>query len=139
MRGLGFVKNLEIIDRNERIMLYIPTMVFFFWTYQVLNKEYHEFLSDVLLGAFLGVAVAFVINAVKDKISAHAIGMGGLFSIAVFASKLAVYNIAPIIMGVIVLAGIVGTSRLVLNAHTNREVYSGYLVGFLCMSLALIF
>jgi hypothetical protein len=37
---------------------------------------------------------------------------------------------------VILLAGIVGTARLALNAHDNAEVYSGYVIGIGCQLFA---
>jgi len=44
-----------------------------------------------------------------------------------------------ILMVVIVLAGLVGTARMLLGAHTPPELYGGYMVGFLTQFIALRF
>lgn len=139
LRALNFIKSIDVAERSERIMVYIPTMMFLFWAYQVLNKEFHPIFGDVMLGAFLALAVAFVAIAIEDKISAHTIGMGGLFAIVLIATRYATVDLSVYLFLTIFIAGAVGTSRLILEAHTHREVYKGYLVGFLCMALALIF
>ncbi|WP_341834119.1 hypothetical protein WJU16_13995 [Chitinophaga pollutisoli] len=40
-------------------------------------------------------------------------------------------NVSLPLAGAVLLAGIAGTSRLVLDAHTPREVWSGFIVGIL--------
>ena len=39
-------------------------------------------------------------------------------------------SMSLVLMVVIVLAGLVGTARMILGAHTPPELYGGYLVGF---------
>lgn len=37
----------------------------------------------------------------------------------------------------VVLSGLVGWSRLTLNAHTQKELYAGYALGYACVWLSL--
>lgn len=66
-------------------------------------------------------------------------GMGGLFAVVLYATNIATFDISYFIMGALFLGGLVGTARLQLGEHKPREVYSGYLLGFLSQASALIF
>jgi len=48
-------------------------------------------------------------------------------------------SMSLVLMTVIVLAGLVGTARMALGAHTPAELYGGYLVGFITQFIALRF
>ncbi len=141
MRSLNFIESYELPDRQQRIFVYIPTIIFYGWTYTVfLKSEYHEALGDIMLGASLAVSAALVINALYAKISMHTLGMGGLMAIALFVSRnMAKFDMSGVLMLVVLAAGAVGTARLLLQSHTYAEVYYGYMIGFLCMALPLIF
>ncbi|MBK8663664.1 MAG: hypothetical protein IPN18_18460 [Ignavibacteriales bacterium] len=45
-------------------------------------------------------------------------------------------NLYLLILISIVIAGVVGSARLFLKAHTREQVYSGYLLGFLSQLIA---
>lgn len=89
---------------------------------------------------------AFFIN-IFSKISAHAVGMGGLlamviitmlrFSHDVFTIQTGLlgtinFNMNAVLIIVIVLCGLVGTSRLLLKAHEPRDLYGGFISGVCC-------
>jgi len=79
-----------------------------------------------------------VVTSVFSKISLHTIGMGGLFAIALFSVNIAVKDVSLILFLTIFIAGLVGTARMYLDAHNLKEVYNGYLVGFLSMFFAFL-
>ncbi len=95
-----------------------------------------EYLRWVLISIVLGMGIAFLVS-LRFKISLHASGWGGF--IAVFLYLLLTYGeifFYPFVTSVI-LGGLVGMSRLYLGAHTNSELYSGYLSGFVVTALIL--
>lgn len=141
MRGLNFIDSYEIPDRRQRILVYIPTIIFYSWTYTVfLKSEYHVAVGNIMLGATLAVSLALVINALYAKISMHTLGMGGLMAVALFVSRnIAKFDLSGTLMLVILVAGAVGTARLLLRSHTYAEVYYGYITGFLSMAIPFIF
>jgi len=140
MRLLDFIDNYQLHDRKNRILVFIPTSFFFWWTFMVfLKSDYPEVLSDVMLGATISVCIALLITSVFSKISLHTIGMGGLFAIVLFSVNIAVKDISLVLFATIFFAGLVGTSRMYLKAHNLQEVYNGYLVGFLSMFFAFVF
>ncbi|MEZ4886393.1 MAG: hypothetical protein R3E32_16780 [Chitinophagales bacterium] len=139
MRLLDFIDSYEMRDRKNRILVFIPTSFFLWWTFIVfLKSDYNEILSDVMLGATISISIALVVTSIFSKISLHAIGMGGLFAIVLFSVNIAAKDVSMFLFASIFVAGLVGTCRMWLDAHDLREVYNGYLVGFLSMLFAFI-
>ena len=141
MKLLGFVDSYEVQDLKQRIVVYIATSFFFTWTYIVFVKSaYPNVLSDIMLGATALLCIAIFFGMLRDKISVHAMGMGAILAIALFvAAKYADYDMTYIIYAVVLIGGLVSSSRLLLKAHQPVEVYNGYLTGFLVQALILIF
>ncbi len=139
MRILDFIDTFEVRTRDERLTVYIPTLVFFIWTFTVFFKsDYPGIITDVMMGACIGLSIAFVFAAISEIISLHAIGMGGMIAVIYFATTMAKVDIRWCLVAVVGIAGLVGTARLFLKAHEPMEVYMGYMIGFSSQALAFI-
>ncbi len=149
MLKLEMVDSLHLEDRMQRIGPMMLVMILYFWVYYNFSQDNDTppAFSAALLGVVLALAVSFTVNVV-DKISLHGVGMGGLVGMAMITTGLFGGGIefggwtigAGLVTLVITLvAGLVGTARLALGAHTPTQLYSGYLVGFICQWLALKF
>lgn len=155
MRTLGMVNSLQLETKQERIGPYIATGIFYLWIVRNFwdNPDIPTAYTGFVLGATMGLFIAFFLN-LFSKISAHAVGMGGLlgmvlitmwlFSYGVFTVNLGSWGSFPmrmstVLMLTILLCGLVGTSRLLLQAHEPRDLYGGYLVGLTTQFIALRF
>lgn len=155
MKLVGFIDSIEIKDRKERIMPLIITGVFYLWLYVNIrqNSIVPSAFSIFVLGATIALFIAFFINNFS-KISLHTVGMGGLVAMVFlirnyFSYQVFYFSFGPlgsyaisldlIFFLSIIFAGLVGTSRLHLNAHRKQDVYMGYLVGFLAQVIAFRF
>jgi hypothetical protein len=107
--------------------------MFYFWAYYVSRnlEAIPQSLQQWLLGVFLCSCAAMFVNIFR-KISLHAIGMGG--TIAFAAWQQATDNHWPHfkLLASMLLAGMVGTARLIRSAHKPADVYAGYLAGAIC-------
>ncbi len=147
MKNLSIIKSLSMHDRMERVGPMIVVSIVYLWLF--INFKNNTVLplvfAAVMLGASISVLVAFFINNFT-KISLHSIGMGAFVaSIALLKFKLdygnlifqvsGVYyfeiNLYLIIIIAVIIAGMVGTSRLFLKAHSPQQIYSGYFIGLL--------
>lgn len=155
MRFLGFVQSMELPEKEERIGPYIVTSIFYLWLFRNFlgNSVIPTAYTSFVLGATISLFIAFFIN-IFSKISAHTVGMGGLIGMVVITMLLFSYGafevtlplvgtfsltMAGVLIVVIILAGLVGTARLLLQAHDPLDLYGGYLVGFASQLLALRF
>lgn len=139
LKQLGYVKSVNMEDRKERIIPYICCMVFYFWSFMVYRKsEEPVILNTALLGASVTLAVVFVINLFR-KVSIHTAGMGCLIGLMLGNTLFSTYNLVWILLITLIAAGLVGTSRILLKAHEEKEIYIGYFVGFMAQMLAFRF
>ena len=155
MKLLGLINSLQMEDKQERIGPYIITGVFYLWIFRYLleRSEVPIAYKIFVLGATIALFIAFFIN-LFSKISIHAVGMGGLIAMVLITMKYFSYPTFPVnaplfgsmeismnglLIFVLVLSGIVGSSRLYLKAHTLPDILGGYFVGFIAQFIALRF
>lgn len=145
MKPLGLIQSLQMHDRQERTGPYILTGVFYLWVFKSLISDIQvpQLFTVFALGTTIGLFAAFFAN-IFTKISAHALGMGGLvamvllmcfqwagtgLNISLFGYSLLLSNTA-LLAAVVLFAGAVGMARLSLRAHEPVDVYRGYAAGF---------
>lgn len=142
MKMLDLVSTWTLEDKQERIGPYILTGIFYLWIFVNLrqNPDVPTAYKSFILGATIGLFMGFFIN-IFSKISLHTIGMGGL--VAAVGIMLGLYNthinMHLLLMAAILIAGMVGTSRMILKAHEPMDVWGGYSVGFFTQLIALRF
>jgi hypothetical protein len=82
----------------------------------------------------IGSAICLFLNAfitIKFGISSHTIAAGGMVALMFYV--VAIQRIAQMeayLLISIIVAGLSGSSRLWLQAHTTKQIYWGYLLGF---------
>lgn len=152
MKLVGFISTLEMPDAKERIIPLAITTAFYMWLFINIksNSLIPVALRMFILGATISITLAFLIN-LFTKISLHTVGMGGYVMITVLIKFLYSYETfylsIPLLGGFmvsmnlviiisLVLAGLVGTTRLHLKAHELQDIYGGYIVGVLGQLIA---
>lgn len=132
----GTAADMELSDRHERAVPYLiiitSLLVCTFYMYKMMLPFW--FLS-LLIGACVAMILALLINFYW-KISAHTIGIGGLLGGIMGVARIHLINPYWAFILVIVIAGLVGTSRIFLKRHTPMQVYAGFCLGFMCTFVA---
>lgn len=128
----GSISSLHMPLRQERNIPYITTCVYYITGWYLLSRlPVAHIFSQIMLGASVAILLVFFIN-LRFKISIHMIGIGGLVGILVaLSSHLIVAMTIPILLSIFI-AGLLGTARIVHGKHSPAEVYSGFLLGFVC-------
>lgn len=135
----GYIQSVEMVTTKERYLPYGFTVVFYFFTIYMLQKApIPPIIFNFMIGATVSVIIAFIIN-LKWKISAHMIGIGGLTGALIAISFLLDLNLMPYITLSLFISGLVGSSRLFLNAHTPAQVYTGFFLGLTCQVFSIYF
>ena len=130
LKGVGFAKSIKLEDQKERIIPLILTMIFYFWAYWSMKNVNAPFLLRVLLlGSFWNIIALFMIN-IFFKVSMHTAAAGGSIAMMVVLMLQSPVNMALPLFITILIAGIIGTARLILDAHSRGQVWLGYIVGF---------
>lgn len=152
MKMLGWINSFQMDTRQERIGPYIASGIMYLTLYlHVIRTDvFPDSLRVAVLGSLIGIWACFFLNNFF-KISAHAAGMGGFVMLAVLTKIRFGYDQAQIgipghinlvlpfdyiVYGVILIAGVVCTSRLILKTHDLREIYLGFALGLVSMITA---
>jgi hypothetical protein len=131
LKKSGIISNLEMNVRKERTLPFLLTAVFYFISYYLLSqKALPGQLLSLILGAAICIVFAMVLNTFF-KISIHMIGIGGLAGGVLGFSLLMGINTYQLLIFIFLISGLVGFSRLALDAHKPLEVYTGFIAGFL--------
>ncbi|ULB34046.1 MULTISPECIES: phosphatase PAP2 family protein [Proteiniphilum] len=129
---MKIISDLSLKIRRERIYPYLITVVSYSAMIVFYNRMYMPGWFLMMLAASVAIMIFAIIITLKWKISAHMFGIGGLIggamSISYFVERSNPYYM---FMGLFIIAGLVGTSRLILRRHTLSQVIAGFLLGFL--------
>jgi len=141
LKAVGFIKSIYLKTQRERIIPYVGANLFYFWMYLVFRNqpEVPSILTSFIFGIFLSSSAGLLAN-IYFKISMHALGMGafsGLLLIIIFSGS--PYGIFLQAMLVFLIAGLVGTSRMIISDHRPMDIYSGIFLGVICQLISYLF
>jgi hypothetical protein len=127
----------EVESRKERMFpLLFATMLYAITSYITIKYPVPIFIKAYFIGIFFVAASLTVINN-WWKISIHAAASGAITALALLLTfRMYHLTILPL-MAVIVIAGLILSSRLRLNYHTSAQTWFGFLLGFILLSVFL--
>ena len=109
-------------------------MIFYFWVSHVFNMmpgvNVPLILKVLLLGNFWGIIVLFMIN-IFTKISMHTAAAGGIIGNIIVLMIISPVNMEKPFFVSLILAGIIGSARMIIGAHQRGDVWLGYIIGIL--------
>ncbi len=142
MKGLGMIESLNMETSKERIIPFVAAGTFYLWTTWMFRANVHmkiplnnPLIFYMMIGACISLFVAFFMNSFT-KISLHTLGAGSIMGLILILIKFSTYDIRLLFVVIVVLAGIIGTARLILKAHTEPQIWMGYFIGFTGQFLA---
>jgi hypothetical protein len=88
----------------------------------------HPLVYSAFMGALLALA-ATVLVTFRTRISAHMVGIGGVWGAAVGLHLLFGTWPVALLAALALLAGALGSARLLVGGHTTGQVYGGAVLG----------
>ncbi|HET6256345.1 MAG TPA: hypothetical protein VFE32_19885 [Puia sp.] len=127
-----FVNSMYLHDQKERIVPYIVAMIFYWWTWYAFKNlpDTPEVAIRFLAGSFFALVAAFLCN-IYLKISIHTVALGNALMFSYLFSFTDAYASGLYLSIVLAVTGLVATSRLMVGAHRNFEIWAGLFVGML--------
>lgn len=120
---------IELGKKERRVVPYLLSIVSYFVCYYVMHRfNIPHFMSNILMAALVIQILCAMIN-VWWKISTHTAAIGGVTGALQAFSMIFGFNPIGWLCVVIILAGMVGTSRMILRQHSLRQVCYGFLLG----------
>ncbi|MCH8553731.1 MAG: hypothetical protein LAT76_01135 [Schleiferiaceae bacterium] len=134
----GLVSSMQLHLREDRRWPYLAGLLFYYFTATSLKQfplpvEIHK----IVLGVAWVIVMAILLLR-WTKVSMHLAGMGAMVALLIYLSLTYEIHMLEIIALAILAAGLVGSARLALNAHTHLELLLGFVFGFGCVSVTLL-
>ncbi len=130
---------IELGPKEARIVPYIISILcYFFCIYLMDLMHIPHFMSSILSAALFIQVICALIN-VWWKISTHMAAIGGVAGALFVFGELFGFNPVWWLCVVMILAGMLGTSRMILRQHTLLQIVAGFLVGVTCSVIGLIY
>ena len=127
----------ELGWKERRIVPYLISILCYFGCFFLMEYRNTPRIISIILVAALVIQMVCAFINIWWKISTHTAAIGGV------AGALIVYSIAldfnPLwwLSFVILLAGMVGTARMILRQHSLSQVVAGFFVGLICAFLVI--
>ena len=125
-------KSIWMKSKEERVVPFVFITIYYgLCSYLFLAQwKFNAIFSVILLSTTTTIFLITLIT-IRWKISAHSAGIAGALGFILAANlKFPDNQLMYPILALVVLAGLVMSSRLQLNDHDSRQVYMGALLGF---------
>ena len=132
----GFARQ-ELSERKKRYVPILLTIISYVFCLLMMRKLNIPWYMTGIIFVSLVISIICILVNLKWKLSEHVAGMGGIIGGLVSFSALFSYNPVVWLCLFILIAGILGSARIVLGHHTLGEVLSGFVVGLVCSFLIL--
>lgn len=127
----------ELSERKKRYTPFFLTIISYVFCLVMMNRlNIPWYMSGIILAALIMMIICVIVN-LKWKLSEHMAGAGAVIGGLVAFSALFGYNPVWWLCGFILVAGLLGTARIILGHHTLGEVLGGFAVGLVCALMVL--
>ena len=129
---------LQLGNRERRMIPYVISILSYMMCYYFMALTHvPRFMGSVLIAALV-VQVACAIVNVWVKVSTHTAAIGGMAGALVAFSLIFSFNPVWWLCLIILVSGLVGTSRMILRQHSLGEVVGGFLLGLCCACCSML-
>lgn len=139
----GTIDSITMVNRKERIIPFAFVLMIYVAITYLLYSRTQISLDDNFLKLMMVIdllVVASLLATLFFKVSVHCIGIWGLVGITIPLTKISEVNaLFYVTVGLILMAGIIMSSRLLLGVHTSREVMWGGVIGLATSVTGMLF
>ena len=126
-------------DRKKRFVPYLLTIICYVsCLVMMIRIGLPRYMTGIILATLMAMVICIVVN-IKWKISEHMTAIGGVIGGLIAFSFLFNYNPTIWLSLFILLAGVLGSARIILRHHTLPEVLTGFTVGAVCAILGILY
>ncbi|GAA6529884.1 membrane protein [Segatella asaccharophila] len=125
-------KPIDLGRKERRIVPYIISILCYFICIYTMNRLHvPRFISIIVVAALVVQMVCALIN-IWWKISTHSAAIGGVAGAVLAFAEIFAYDPTWWLCLVLILSGMVCSSRMILRQHSLAQVTAGFLVGLFC-------
>ncbi|CAI8411255.1 MAG: Uncharacterised protein [Flavobacterium sp. SCGC AAA160-P02] len=127
---LGFIKSVQVFTiRERRIPILIMITILYYLGNTIIQIPEARNLGILFYGTSLSLAVIYLLFSIQLKSSLHLVSMGNMIGFFLILANVYSLPLLPLLIVLVLLSGILASSRLHLKAHTPKEVLVGFFLG----------
>jgi len=132
LKSIRYIKSFRVHSINERKFPVFLMMTLFMLLGKLLaSMSIFKDLSYLFYGSVFGLGFIYMLFPFKIKASLHLLSMGIAIGYFLLFQQLQAVYILHVIITLMLLSGLLASSRLQLKAHTAKEVYLGFFIGLI--------
>lgn len=128
----------DLGKKERRMVPYVISIMCYFTCVYVMGQMHvPHFMGSILTGALAIQILCAMVNA-WWKISTHMAAIGGVAGALLGFAE--IFNFNPVwwLCLVFIVAGLLGTARMILRQHSLSQVVAGFLLGVIVATLAIL-
>ena len=130
---------IELGSKERHIVPYVISILCYFTCLHIMEQMHIPFFMRSIVVTALVIQIVCALINVWWKISTHTAGIGGVAGALFVFSEVFRFNPLWWICLVLIIAGVLGTSRMILRQHTLPQVVAGFLVGVVCAVISIVY
>ncbi|MBT6376641.1 MAG: hypothetical protein HOJ72_00205 [Flavobacterium sp.] len=139
LRNFGFIKDFQVSTIKERrFPVIFMIFLLYFLGNTIIQIPTIRNLGILFYGTSLSLTCIYLLFSVKLKSSLHLVSMGNMIGFFLIMTNINSLSMLPIIILLVLLSGILASSRLYLKAHTPVELLIGFSLGIVCQFILFI-
>ena len=130
---------IELGSRERRIVPYVISILCYFTCLYIMERMHTPYFMRSIVSSVLIIQVFCALINVWWKISTHTAAIGGVAGALYVFSEIFRFNPMWWFCLVLIVAGILGSSRMILRQHSLLQVVVGFVVGCACAVVGIIY
>ena len=130
---------IELGHKERRMVPYVISILCYFFCVYIMDILHIPHFMGTIVSAALSIQIVCALINVWWKISTHTSAIGGVAGALFVFGEFFGFNPVCWLCLVLILAGVLGTSRMILRQHSLAQVLAGFFVGLICSVLGLIY
>lgn len=128
----GFIKSFQVFTiRERRIPILIMITILYCLGNTIIQIPEARNLGILFYGTSLSLAVIYLLFSIQLKSSLHLVSMGNMIGFFLILANIYSLPLLHLLIVLVLLSGILASSRLHLKAHTPKEVLVGFFLGII--------
>ena len=120
---------IELGRKEKRMVPYVISILCYAACYSIMEVTHIPHFMSIILMAALAIQMCCALVNIWFKISTHTAAIGGVAGALQAFALLFGFNPTWWLCVVLIVAGMVGTSRMILRQHTLGQVVAGFMAG----------
>lgn len=130
LKTLGFINSFQVESINERkIPLFLMLLIFYILGRNLIQISDFKELGMLFYGTNVSLAIVYLLFSFQIKSSLHIMSLSSALGFFLLIGNVYSISTLPIAIIIILLIGVLASSRLHLEAHNQKEIYLGFFIG----------